>query len=91
MLSIHFPLEKDSATQLRQPATQGLAGEAAAAAEMVKSAIVDRESSFEAAHEGDPDEFARRRAHMREMALRARAYAQQISPDDERLSGAQNA
>ena len=88
MLSIHFPLETDSATQLKQPSTEGLAGEAAAAAEMVKCAIMDRESSFEAAHEGDPDEFARRRTHMREMALRARACAQQIPPDDERLAGA---
>lgn len=87
MLSIHFPLQKDTETHLKQPATDGLVGEAASAAEMVKCAIVDREYALNAAHQGNWENSARYRAHMREMALRARAYAHQISPDDERLAG----
>lgn len=88
MLSIHFPLQKDEATQLKQPQTQGLDGEAASAAEMVKCAIIDRESSFTAANHGEADKSARYRSHMREMALRARALAHQIPENDERLGGA---
>lgn len=86
MRSIHFPLQKNAVTQLRQPDTDGLVGEAASAAEMVKCAIVDREIAFHAAHLGETEEAARYRAHMREMALRARAYARQISPNDQRLA-----
>ena len=88
MLSIHFPLQKDSVTQLKQPDTEGLVGEAASAAEMVKCAIVDREYALQAANQGDNGDSARYRAHMREMALRARAFAHQIPEDDQRLSGA---
>jgi|GEM_PF-6081490 len=86
MRSIHFPLQKNAVTQLRQPDTDGLIGEAASAAEMIKCAIVDREFAFHAAHLGDARTSARYRARMREMALRARAYARQIPPDDQRLA-----
>lgn len=86
MRSIHFPLQKNAVTQLRQPDTDGLVGAAASAAEMIKCAIVDRESAFHAAHLGDADNSARYRAHMRKMALRARAYARQIPANDLRLA-----